>query len=216
MKLGTSSGTILQIIPGLYVGCYNIDGMFQSTLEFLFDQNEIDLALQLLFNTTILNGMYPALDQTALQRFTVNTSCSELTSYLFVEAWPNITSHENYFISCQPVECQYSFVSKNGLIVTITFVLGIIGGLNTILRILTPCIISVILWVKEIFIRSNVDSNTTENGEFIYKNSVLWLLSIDDFRNQTSSSNSNSQSIDHNQRFHISLQYISVTWSRRA
>jgi hypothetical protein len=147
--------------------------MLHSSLEFLFDQNQINRVLQLLFQKNSFDGVYPALRQTALQIFTVNTSCNELASHLFVEAWTNTTSHENYFTYCQPVECQYSFVSKNGVLVIITLVLGIIGGLNTILRILTPWIVFIIFWIKEKFLQTNVDSNVVENGEFICKNIVL-------------------------------------------
>jgi hypothetical protein len=172
VNLGTSSGTVLGFVPGLYIGCYILDGMLASSIEFLFDQNQINRILQLLFNTNTFDGLYPALDRTSLQRFTVNTSCSEFNSQLFVEAWTNTTSHENYFISCQPVECQYSFVSKNGLLVIITLVLGIIGGLNAILRLLTPWILYIIFWIKEKFIQTNVDSNAVETGEFIRKNIV--------------------------------------------
>jgi hypothetical protein len=173
LNLGTSSGTILEFIPGLYIGCYNIDGMLQSSLEFLFDQNKIDRVLQLLLGTNLLNGLYPALDRTTLQRFTVNTTGSELISHLFVETWTNSTSHEHYFLSCQPVVCQYSIESKNSLIVIITIVLGIIGGFNIILRLLAPSIIYIIFWIKDKFSHSNGNSDAVdENGEFIRKDIV--------------------------------------------
>jgi hypothetical protein len=175
MNLGESAGPILTFIPGLYVGCYVSDGLFHSTLEILFDQNEIDRLLRLLLNVidTAMIERFPALNSTSLQTFAVKTTVNDLATRLFVDVWTKKISHEKYFLSCQPVECRYLFRGKRNFIVTITIVLGIIGGLNTILRLLAPFIIQTVFWIKGKFVHFNADPSTVENSKLNYKIIVL-------------------------------------------
>jgi hypothetical protein len=172
-NLGTVTGPLLRFIPGINIGCYIIDGVFESTLELLFDQNEIDLLLRLLFpNQNQTDGMYPALNSTLLQRFAVKTPVKELAGRLFVDNWKKVIFHEKYFLSCKPKECHYSVVKKRGIIVTITIVVGIIGGLNSVLRFIVPLFIEILFWIKGKFVNSTESSSSVDNGKFV----VLYLF----------------------------------------
>lgn len=148
-----------QPVPGIYVSCYNMDAVLQSSFKLLFNQNEIDEMFQALSQTNASDGFYRSLNKTRLQRFSTNATGNELVSRLFVDSWTSAIFHEKYFKFCQPVECHYSFVSRNGLIIIVTSVLGIIGGLNTILRLLAPGIIYILFQIKNKFKKSTETEN---------------------------------------------------------
>jgi hypothetical protein len=175
LNSGNPVGPNLTFIPGLYVGCYISDGLLRSTLEILFDQDEIDRLLRLLLNVTdtAMIERFPALNSTSLQTFAVKTTVNDLAARLFVDVWTKIISHEKYFLSCQPVECRYLFRGKRNFIVIITIVFGIIGGLNTILQLLAPFIIQIVFWIKGKYVHSNTDPPTVENSKLNYKIIVL-------------------------------------------
>lgn len=164
LNLGDLSGTVLGYVPGLYAGCYIVDTFLQSTLELLFDQNNINHLLQLIFKTgSITNKIYPALNTTKLQNFTVTTSGNDLVARLFVDVWIKTYSHESYFLSCHPTQCSYSFLGKHSFIVTVTLVLGLIGGLNSILRLTIPLFIHIIFFIQEKYINCKRNPSSVEN-----------------------------------------------------
>lgn len=159
--------TSIKSVPGISLGCYNIDAILHSSLEVFFNQNEINDMLRSLSGNNDSDGMYSSLNQTALNKFSTNTIGKELAARLFVDLWTDNISHQKYFEFCQPIQCQYSFISTNSLITIVTIVLGIIGGLYSILRFLVPWIIYIIFRIKDKFNRTNNNSTVTEIGKFI-------------------------------------------------
>lgn len=153
-------------VPGIFVGCYNLDAILYSSLELFFNQTEINDMLQSLSNSNDFDGIYPSFNRTVLNRFLINTTGYELAARLFVDLWTNKTSHEKYFQFCQPTQCQYSFVSTNRFITIIAFILGMIGGLYSILHLSIPWIIHIVFLFKDKLKKRNDISTVTENGKF--------------------------------------------------
>jgi hypothetical protein len=104
----------LGLVPGVYIGCYIVDGLLQSTLQLLFDGNEMQRFILMLYNITTIqtNTIFTVLDGTVLQQFTMKSSVNDLVARLMVDAWTNTTSFEKYFSQCQPLSCHYSFVGR--------------------------------------------------------------------------------------------------------
>ncbi|CAF1563008.1 unnamed protein product [Adineta steineri] len=78
------------------------------------------------------------LDISLLVRFHMNSTIQELVDKLMVEEWTNSTIYDGYYNECQPSKCSYSHETKNGLIYIITTVIGLVGGLITVLKLIIP------------------------------------------------------------------------------
>ena len=120
-------------IPGLLQGCYGVEATLQSSLECYYNQTCLD-TLHFSINPNMTMDV-SALDFTRIQnRFTATTPLYQFTAQMLIETWSNTSSHTAFFHHCQPSSCSYSYVGKNNLVVIITTIISLIGGLNTILK----------------------------------------------------------------------------------
>ncbi|CAF1058664.1 unnamed protein product [Adineta steineri] len=146
---GNSITVIKYTLPGMYVGCFIIEALLQSNLICFYNQSCInDLRYALNSSNTNLPTYYTnitttALDLTLPSQYQPNTTINDILSKLMVEQWINTTSHRDYYDQCNPIQCQYSYVGKNDFITVITTIIGLIGGLNTILIFVAPRLIKI-------------------------------------------------------------------------
>ncbi|CAF1508838.1 unnamed protein product, partial [Adineta ricciae] len=131
------------IVPGVYQGCYVIDGLFRSTLECFYDQSCID-KVQFYAVSTITfraQAMYPL----TKSRFLINSTMGEIIEELMIEEWNWTPKYEYYYNECQPIECKYSYETEGGIVYIVTATIGVIGGLFTALKIAVPFCVNVII-----------------------------------------------------------------------
>ena len=62
-----------------------------------------------------------------------------------VDVWNWSVDHEGYYDACQPEECRYTIVAKNGVIYIVTTLIGLVGGLVTVLKFIVPRLIRFIM-----------------------------------------------------------------------
>ncbi|CAF3730830.1 unnamed protein product [Rotaria sp. Silwood1] len=135
-------------VTGFRTGCYAIEGVLQSTLECLFNSQCL-ATIQILFPISPNVNIYPLnRNQT---RFSSMMTIEELANELFLETWPTVISFSNYYNHCRPYLCAYTFTQRNILYV-VTKVLGIYGGLTTVLRFCVPLIVA---WWRNQLSRQN-------------------------------------------------------------
>jgi hypothetical protein len=72
------------------------------------------------------------------------------------------TSHRNYYNQCYPIQCTYSYIGKNDFKTVITTVIGLIGGLSTILKFVIPQIIKIYLKFRKNRVESHLHTNLNE------------------------------------------------------
>ncbi|CAF1255155.1 unnamed protein product, partial [Adineta steineri] len=51
-----------------------------------------------------------------------------------------------YYNECQPSKCSYSYETKNSAIYIITTVIGLVGGLITVLKLIVPRAVRLIMF----------------------------------------------------------------------
>jgi hypothetical protein len=128
-------------VPGFYIGCFIFEALRQSNLHCFYNQTCLDdlqshwesrqeLRLQLL-------------DPSALHYFDVMTPVGVIIDRLMVDVWNWTITHGNYYGVCQPKECRYTKVARNGVVIIVTTVIGLVGGLVTVERLIIPKLISV-------------------------------------------------------------------------
>ncbi len=76
----------------------------------------------------IVSGCFP-FDGFRLSKFQ-NLSITELNNALFVETWQNKSNYTAYFEICHPLECRYTLPDRNDLLLILTTILGLYGGMN--------------------------------------------------------------------------------------
>jgi hypothetical protein len=68
----------------------------------------------------------------------VNSTIKELLNNLMIEQWNVSSNFERYYNECQPKHCTYSFIGRNNFIYIVTTLIGIAGGLSTVLKFIAP------------------------------------------------------------------------------
>ncbi|CAF1438830.1 unnamed protein product [Adineta ricciae] len=138
-------------VHGFQTGCYMVSALLKSTLEILYDQTMID-------NLTNSSNSFSKLNS-SISDSTIET----LLSHMFVIHWSNKTSFKQYFNNCAPASCQYTIVQGNSFLLIVTLLIGLYGGLSSILTNICPVIIETILPLIQKFRLSRRRTITTQD-----------------------------------------------------
>ena len=150
-----SNDKVLFTVPGMYTGCYVIESLLQSTLQCFYDQTCIN-QLQSYFLSS--STMYiTALDSSLPTQYFINSTIEDLLDHLMVEQWNSSHMYENYYNACHPAQCTYTHQAKNNIIYIVTTLIGLVGGLITVLKLLVPQLVK--------FIRRKTELPGPENGK---------------------------------------------------
>ncbi|CAF3770758.1 unnamed protein product [Adineta steineri] len=157
-------------IPGFQTGCYMLSALLQTTLEAFYNQAFIGLFTN--SSEIIVNHL-----NSSNSSWTIET----LLNQMFVAQWLNTTSYERYFNSCAPDQCQYTINQYYNFIQVVTLVIGLFGGLTSVLRIMVPIIIVHIcpfLWklIKRRRTRINHDLHTEVTERVSISNRIMKLF----------------------------------------
>ena len=126
-------------INGLKIGCLPSESLRFSTLECFYNQSCIDLILQYIdYDGPSISSL------TKMSRFLPDTTISELINNMFIEKWTTQINYSSYFKHCSPLLCSYTYRQHIDLIYTITFLLGLQGGLTIVLKWICPKITQII------------------------------------------------------------------------
>ncbi|CAF0930761.1 unnamed protein product, partial [Adineta steineri] len=138
-----SNNTLLFDVPGLYTGCYIIESLLQSSLQCFYNQTCIN-KLQSYFQVSSLMNV-TALDISLPSQFLENSTITDLLEQLMVEKWNSSSIYENYYSECQPSSCSYTISTKNSVIYIVTTLIGLVGGLITVLKLMVPYLVEFIM-----------------------------------------------------------------------
>lgn len=127
------------------VGCYPLHSVLQSTLQCLYDPECIDL-LQNIFN---ISESFAAINNTSVSRFSANATIYSIADKLFIEKWQTNISYKQYFTTCAAKTCSYSYSERANIIYAITILIGLYGGLNISLKLLTPILMHIFQRIVE-------------------------------------------------------------------
>ena len=137
-----------QIIPGMFFTWFPLQSLLMSTLECLYNDSCLSQIQAFINRTTSLTN-FTAL-QLSAGSYTNDPSeqVEALANRLFIQSWKNESSYQSYFDHCHPLTCRYIYQSRFALLYIITTVIGLVGGLLIVSRLLAPVIVTVlyILW----------------------------------------------------------------------
>ncbi|CAF1265964.1 unnamed protein product [Adineta ricciae] len=129
-------------VEGFRMGCTPSESFFASNLQCLYNLSCINL-IQQQINCTNATTM-DALNSTDQSRFFMNITIQDFFNDLFIENWSTVINYSVYFDRCAPAFCSYTYIEQANSLHTITFLLGLYGGLNVVLKWICPTVIYVI------------------------------------------------------------------------
>ncbi|CAF1564433.1 unnamed protein product [Adineta ricciae] len=137
-----ASGLKISSVPGMYVGCYYVEALLQSDLRCFYNQTCISEIQSYFTASPPIN--VTALNSSLLIQFQVNSTMEDVVNKLMVDKWSTLLNYSNYYDACEPLQCIYTHETKNSLIYIVTTIIGLVGGLVTVLKLVVPRIIKLI------------------------------------------------------------------------
>ncbi|CAF1375193.1 unnamed protein product [Adineta ricciae] len=183
---------ILFIIPNFYQGCFITDSLLQSSLTYFYNKTCIEQLLFHLNSSLIITPIN--LNLSSKKLLNIDETVDELINHLMVYEWNKSISFMKYYELCEPLQCIYTYNHRFVITYVITILLGLLGGLVTVLRILVPFVIRMIrkkrkdndiriskrLWLKEKIKNFNLFKSIppSKDYEIIYPQVVSTYLYI--------------------------------------
>ena len=122
------------------VGCTPYHALIEGTLECFFDPVCLNVTAQWISTLPDIDWPKP-LNSSILSHFLTNTLIKNIFEEHMVEHWDTVKNFSAHYIACAPVECTYTFTQRNDFIYVITMIIGLLGGLAVVMRIVSPLII---------------------------------------------------------------------------
>ncbi|CAF3667000.1 unnamed protein product [Adineta steineri] len=184
---------ILQTMIAKTAKTFNIPGMFQTWFPL---QSVLISTLECFYNDTYFAEIIRLIDRrissnnfSTLQLSLLSSNDSQydqinvLANKLFVQSWNNESSYQSYFNQCHPLTCQYSYQSRFNIIYVITTIVGLLGGLSIVLRLIIPPVIISTSQIRNYMmyccrrrqtdIVSNVEAKPVKQGKGMKKTSLV-------------------------------------------
>jgi hypothetical protein len=85
--------------------------------------------------------VYIALNSSILNQSTINSTIKQIIRQLMVESWNPKVFYSKYFSACEPTSCTYAYMGRSALLHVLSLIIGLVGGLTTILKLVIPPIV---------------------------------------------------------------------------
>ncbi|CAF3148258.1 unnamed protein product [Rotaria sp. Silwood2] len=133
----------LPTIYGLRTGCFIIDSVFQSSLACWYNSScWKDILEDFHYGGAMIPNNMNLLDTTQISKFPPNTAIEIIVRNIMIEQWNTSASYNNFYQKCHPAYCLYNYQEKTNAVFLLATIIGLIGGLNVILRLISPLIIN--------------------------------------------------------------------------
>ncbi|UJR07197.1 hypothetical protein I4U23_011485 [Adineta vaga] len=120
-------------IPGIMFDCYPLNAVLASTFECYYTSDCLKL-IHPMFNVTPLSSI-------SSTQFNMNSTIQTLVDKVFIDEMTVQTSFASYYTNCNPSICTYIYSRRFDKVFMFTSVVGIMGGLTVILKLLAPLIV---------------------------------------------------------------------------
>ena len=147
-------------ITGMVQTWFPFQSLLMSTLKCFYNDTCLS-KIQHFINTTQSPTNFTTLNSSSSSNNNQYDRIEKLANRLFIESWDNESFNESYFNQCHPLTCVYTYESRLSSIYILTTVIGFLGGLNVVLRLLLPLIVKLVARVwNNIFQRPRNNSIT--------------------------------------------------------
>ncbi|CAF0990012.1 unnamed protein product [Adineta steineri] len=188
-------------IKGLKMGCTPSESLLASTLECFYDQSCINLIQTMAgYNKNIT----PIPLNITNSRFLMNMTVMNLINDLFVEKWSAIMNYSSYFYKCSPMICSYTYIQQLDSFYTLTYLLGLYGGLTIVLKWISP---KIVYFISKIYQRRKKTTNSIKPISTV-ESETIEIMDANNINNTTASSQSLQTVPTHSKKlFSVSSNY---------
>ncbi|CAF1449251.1 unnamed protein product, partial [Adineta steineri] len=188
-------------IKGLKMGCTPSESLLASTLECFYDQSCINLIQTM---TGYNKNITPIPLNITNSRFLMNMTVMNLINDLFVEKWSTIMNYSSYFYKCSPMICSYTYIQQLNSFYTLTYFLGLYGGLTIVLKWISP---KIVYFINKIYQRRKKTTNSIKPISTI-ESETIEIMDANNINNTSASSQSLQTVSTHSKKlFSISSNY---------
>jgi hypothetical protein len=145
-------------ITGMVQTWFPFQALMMSTLEcFYYDKclSQIKQFINTTRSPTNFTILKSSLNKNQYDRI------EALANHLFIQSWYNETFYESYFNQCHPLTCEYTYESRFNLIYIVTTIIGFLGGLDVVLRLLLPLIVKLVRRIWNYVLQRQRNNSTT-------------------------------------------------------
>ncbi|UJR11869.1 hypothetical protein I4U23_016048 [Adineta vaga] len=129
-------------VSGIIMGLMPVNTLLQSSLECFFDETCLKKILQ--YSKTP-NATFNVMIPSRTSRFDVNSTVQSMIDRLMIEDWGSMISFEKYYAQCAPIiTCRYSINERPDFFYVLGRLIGLLGGLCTVLAIIVPLVVDFI------------------------------------------------------------------------
>jgi hypothetical protein len=148
-----------ETLPGFVFDCLPLMTTLASSLDCFYNES----GLQTLLSAYSKKINVSILDSSIVSRFVPTTTVEQLINELFIEKTLNKTDYASYYSACAPIYCNYTFSRRFDWIYIATILLMLVGGLSTVLRLITPYAIDFIIFLSRRRLTAQVESQANES-----------------------------------------------------
>ncbi|CAF1192521.1 unnamed protein product [Adineta ricciae] len=129
-------------ISNMFVGCFPIQSLLQSSLECMFDQTCLDPLVNQMKNIiAVARKLNISILQWNSTRFFPKTLIQEIINEMRIETWNENINYSKYYAYCAPKRFPYSYILRDNAIYGFITMIGLFGGLSSTLRIIVPSLV---------------------------------------------------------------------------
>ncbi|UJR38740.1 hypothetical protein I4U23_031405 [Adineta vaga] len=129
-------------IPGLFVGCFSVQSVLQSSFECFYNETCLDMIQTMIHSNRSIHTIPLNQSQT---RHALNSSIELIFNDLMLEKWGEKIEFDRYYEKCAPISCVFTTTKHSDLVYIITSVIALFGGVSITLKILTSFLVR---WVR--------------------------------------------------------------------
>ncbi|UJR13186.1 hypothetical protein I4U23_000208 [Adineta vaga] len=153
-------------LQGIRGGCSVTSTTLKSSLSCWFQKECLGHLKILLSSFGISMPHSPtALDSTLSSVYHMNTSIEQIFDEMMIEQWIVSYSFDKFYHQCQPPFCSFTDGQKTNIIYLCTIIIGLIGGINTVLKLISPILIKVAFMIIDRFKRNRRPNNSSVQQE---------------------------------------------------
>jgi hypothetical protein len=143
--------TAVWIIPGWFSGCIQLDGVFVTDYRCFYNQTCVNKLLSL-YNYDMPDRLplpnaivnIPVMNSSVPSRFALNDTLRTIFNELMIEEWTIKGNFDNYYGTCEPATCTYTYAQRLDVVYVVTTIVGLFGGLVVVLRLLSPICVRIV------------------------------------------------------------------------
>lgn len=149
---GLLSDNNLLPISAVYIHCYMLDTVLQSSLEcWYYNSCLANFMNSYDDDDTHISKNVTILDLNFSSRFPPHTLVETIVNEIMIEKWNKSISYDYYYQYCKPLYCSFAYQQRS-LTYMITIITSLIGSFSIVLRLICPVIVRIFFRRNNIFV----------------------------------------------------------------